>query len=366
MAPSINARNLEWHLLVPAFLLGVISLVLIASLHGAERAFLQGVWLALSGGALAVILAIDYRSLTRISVLLYPMMLIALIAVLFTPAINGAHSWFRAGRISLQPSEFVKPVLILTLAAYLSFRDFHRSFWGLFPPLLFTLIPFALVILQPDLGTAALFIPIFFVVIIIAGAKMKHVLLLIILALILMPAFYPLLKEHQKKRIQAFLRPGEFTRSVGRHLEHSKIAIGAGGMTGYEAEEEDTEPHMSFIVYAATDYAFSVVAEKFGFIGSVIVLLLYLWIIFGSYRLLLRMRDPVGQLIIAGATALIAAQACLHIGGNLQLMPFTGVPTPFLSYGGSSVMSSAICLGLILNVGLRWRPVLGDESSSHR
>jgi len=356
-------RDLDLNVLIPVLLLSLLSLKLIYELYGLQRAFLQAVWFGLSAAVLLVVLSVDYRSLTRISVFLYPLLLLALGAVLFTSPINGARSWFRFGRISIQPSEFAKPAMILVLAAWLPFRDSFKRFTGLLPPLLFTLVPFGLVILQPDLGTAALYVPLFLVVVLTAGARLRHILFLFLIAIALSPVFYANLADHQKRRIQAFLNPERFSTSTSLHLERAKIALGAGGLTGFTPEGEDAAPHMSFLTYAGSDYAFAVVGEMFGLVGTAGVLLLLLWLFYGLYALFLRIRDPVGRLIIAGAFAVLASQAFLHIGGNLHLVPFTGVPLPFLSYGGSSLMSSMICIGLALNVGLRRRLTFGDEGA---
>ncbi|MFA4985620.1 MAG: FtsW/RodA/SpoVE family cell cycle protein [Candidatus Brocadiia bacterium] len=358
---SFSFRDLEWNLLVPISLLLVLSLSMIYDLHGFERASYQLIWILLSIGLMLIILAVDYRSLTRIAVLLYPVMIVALILVLFTDPINGARSWFRFGKFSLQPSEFTKPVLILTLAAYIPFREFYKRFFGLIPPLALTLLPTFLVILQPDLGTALLFIPIFFVIVIFAGAKPANIVMLIVLAFAVSPILYSVMEEHQQQRIQAYLNPSHFSKTVGTHLEQAKIAIGAGGITGYSPGEDEPAPHNSFLVFASTDYAFAVVGEQYGFLGSVAILLLYLWIVMAGYNLTIRTRDPVGKLFVAGSTGMIAAQAVLHIGGNLHLLPFTGVPCPFLSYGGSAAMASIICVALMQNVAMRKRLVFGGD-----
>lgn len=354
-------RDLEWSLLVPVLFLVTLSVSIIFDLHGAERAFVQLAWMLLSIAVALFCLGVNYRSLTRISLVIYPIVLLSLVAVLFTSPINGATSWFRLDRFSLQPSEFAKPALVLALAAYLPFRDFYKKFVGLLPPLLFTLLPFALVILQPDLGTAIVFVPIFLVIVLVAGANIRHIALLLLIAVLIAPLFYINLKDHQKLRIKAFINPQRYSSSVGHHLEQSKIAIGAGGLAGYVPEEEESEPHMAFIVYASTDYMFAVVAEKYGLIGSLAVLLLYVWIALSAYRMILRTRDPVGRIIVAGCASSILAQAVLHIGCNLQLIPFTGIPLPFVSYGGSSIFSCAILVALILNVGLRRRLTFGEE-----
>ncbi len=357
-------RGMEWHLLVPVFLLLLLSCKIVYDLHGIDRAIAQIGWVVLSVFAAFVVLGVHYRSLARISTVIYPIILLSLIAVLFTVPINGATSWFRFGRVSIQPSEFAKPALILMLALYLPFREFYKKFVGLLPPLAFMLIPFGLVLLQPDLGTAMVYLPIFLVVVLVAGARVRHIVLLLLIALALSPLFYANMKEHQRLRIAAFFNPARYSSSVGHHLEQSRIAIGAGGLTGYSPEDSEIDdPHMSFIVYAATDYAFAVAAEKFGFLGSIFVLGLYMWIVVGAYFLLARTRDPVGRIIIAGAAASLVAQACLHIGCNLQLIPFTGITLPFLSYGGSSVMSSAILIAMVLNVGMRRRLTFGEDVS---
>jgi rod shape determining protein RodA len=362
----VRLTDIEWGVIIPALLLFAISFDMILAVSGWQRALSQLAWIGLSGVVSLVVLALDYNSLSRASVVIYSVTILALVLVLFTPPINGARSWFLFGGMSLQPAEFCKPALILLLAAYLPYRDFYKSFPGLLPPLFFTLIPIALIVLQPDLGTAILFIPIFIVVVVVAGVRMKHLLMLLLLAVVLAPLIYPMLADHQKKRLHAFIQPQKYKKSVNLHLEQARIAIGAGGLTGYESEEEGSEPHQVFRIYAATDYAFAVVGERYGFLGTAFLILLYIWMLLTMFMMLMRIRDPIARLLISGVMAVLAFQAFTHIGGNLNLIPFTGVPLPLVSSGGSSVMAFSICLALVLNVGLRRKMVFSDDREANR
>ncbi|MDZ7815791.1 MAG: FtsW/RodA/SpoVE family cell cycle protein [Planctomycetota bacterium] len=363
MKAKFRLSDINWAVIFPVVALMATSVLVIYRIHGLEQAASQVKWMAFSAVAFLLFVSIDYRLITRYALFIYGLSILSLVLVLFTPPINGAHSWFLFGGMSLQPSEFAKVALIVLLAAYLPFRDFYKSMPGLVPPLLLTLLPFSLVIVQPDLGTALIFLPVFVVVMLVAGVKVKHMLYLLLITLLLSPLMYMMLEEHQKKRIHAFINPGMYKKSVNLHLEQARIAIGAGGLTGYDPLEEDTEPHLVFLRYASTDYVFAVIGEQFGFLGTVAVLLLYALLFYALYLMLVSVRDPFGRMLVAGAFAAIAAQMLIHTGGNLDLIPFTGVPLPFVSAGGSSLMAFSIMIALVINVGMRRKLVFGKDKS---
>lgn len=274
--------------------------------------------------------------------------------------INGARAWISLGSARLQPSELAKIAFVLVVARHLRFRTEHRRFAGLLPPALIAFIPIALIMLQPDLGTVLLFIPALFAMLVAAGARLRHLTIIVLIAALAAPAAYPLLRPHQQARINALIGQikgeAEGEQSINYQSLTARKVMGAGGLTG------NTDPHARALLRynplpaRHNDMVFAVAVTRFGLLGGVGILLLYLVWLAGALACAALCKEPFGRLVIVGLAAFIAAQMVVNVGMNVGLLPIIGITLPFLSSGGSSLLTVWIMTGLIFGVAMR-RPI---------
>lgn len=307
---------------------------------------------------------VHFRVLIAASWLLYVAAL-ALLVFLLAPGVpasivtprNGARAWIDLGPINLQPSEFAKIAVVIVLAQYLRFRSNHRRFLGFVPPAIITAVPAGLVVLQPDLGMALLFLPALFAMLIAAGAKMRHILAVLVLGAALAPAAYPFLMPHQKERIDALIRQtqGDLTKQDSSQFQSLKAITlaGAGGMVGLPEDHARVLIDLNDLPEAHNDMVYAVVVNRFGLVGGLSVLgLAVLWLLSAGVAAA-RTNDPFGRLIIVGIAAIFAAQTIINVGMSLGVLPIIGLTLPFVSYGGSSLLASYLAVGLIVSVAAR-------------
>ena len=342
-------------------------------------------WIALGMFAFFLANLIPYYHLGRYGFAFFGLAVILLVVVLlgrflvlrgvfepdnpFVPRINGAFRWIkllplrsesslvRAARV--QPSEVAKIAYIIALAWYLRYRKNYRTLSGLIGPFVLTLLPMGLILLEPDLGTILLFLPVLFTVLFVAGARVKHLLAIIFLAVLFSPVFYFLMEPYQRQRIEiVFNQDSEdafWRRGPGYQLDLSKISIGTGQVLGNGWEfnpyvRGHLPPHQH------NDFVFSVVAHQWGFIGGVGLLVLFSLLILGGIEIAGQQPEPFGRLLAVGFTSLIATQIFINIAMTMGLMPITGMTLPFVSYGGSSMLCNFLAFGLLINVA-RHRPM---------
>lgn len=305
-----------------------------------------------------------YRFLGYASWVLFGLALAMLVFLLipFVPTFivrprNGARSWIDLGVIDLQPSELAKIAWVVALAWYLRYKENHRTIRGLLPPALITGIPVGLILLQPDMGTALLFIPALFAILVAAGAKMKHLSLIVLLAALAAPAAYPLLMPHQKARIAGLFQQFSGDRSADQDINMQSVTAqrlaGAGGLTGLDQSASRVLIRYNALPERHNDMIFAVVMNRFGMVGGLAVLALYLLWAAGALWTAALCREPLGRLIPVGLTGFILAQAIINIGMNLGLLPIIGITLPFVSHGGSSMLASWLMTGLVFAVALR-------------
>lgn len=297
--------------------------------------------------------------------------LLVFLLVPFVPASivrprNGARGWIDLGPVDLQPSELVKIAYVLVLAWYLRFRSNYRTFRGLLPPAIITAIPVGLITLQPDLGTSMLFIPALFAVLVAAGAKLKHLVIIVLIAMMAAPAAYPLLKPHQKERIVGLLLQveGDPRADLGINMQSvtAQRVVGAGGIAGAGNERARTLLHFNALPERHTDMVFAVICTRFGLLGGLATLGLYLMWAVGALLTSGLCREPFGRLVIVGLTGFLAAQVFVNVGMNVGILPIVGITLPYLSHGGSSMVMVWLMTGLVLNIALR-RPKLTLRTS---
>ena len=301
---------------------------------------------------------IDYRKLKALAPIVLVLCIGGLIAVLVPHVgvvVNGARRWIGAGAFSLQPSEFAKLGLVLYLSAVLAGRgDRIKSISrGVFPLLAVTAVMAILVFVEPDMGTASLLVFTAFAMLFAAGARIEH---LVAIILVTLPpiAFLVLASPYKRARVFAFLNPWKDPQNTGFHIVQSLLALGSGGLTGVGAGESRAK--FFYLPEQYTDFIFSVLGEEFGLAGTITVVVLFLFVAYRAIRIAIAAPDRFGFFLASGCTAMIVIQAFVNIGVVTSSWPVTGVPLPFISFGGSSLIVSLLCVALIMNVG-RYRRV---------
>jgi rod shape determining protein RodA len=304
------------------------------------------------------LIVMDYRW-TRVGV--WPAYIVLLLTLVYLISIDhkikGAASWFviRVGsqRFSLQPSELGKVIVVLTLAWYLAPRVLtFRKFWHTFIPLAILALPVGLILLQPDFGTAVVYFPMAFALFLAAGLRKRVIVMYAALAVLAAVAAYPQLKPYQKDRIAVFLNPGEDALGKGYNIIQAQTALGSGRMFG-KGWGRGTQTSFRFLPEYQTDFVFPTLGEQFGFVGCAGALMLY-GILLGRLLFIAgRTEDLYGMLIVVGVTAILFVHLVLNVGMATGMLPVTGLPLPFLSYGGSFILSCYIMIGLALSVAAR-------------
>lgn len=279
---------------------------------------------------------------------------------------NGARRWISLGVADFQPSEVAKIAYVLILARYLRFRKNYRRLRGLLPPLALTFVPMALIVVEPDLGTALLFIPTFFAVLVAAGAKLKHMALLVLAAALLAPAMYPVLRPHQRDRVHAMWNQIRGDRRNADSINYQGFQaitlIGAGGLAGQGAEKSRAIVDFNNLPEDHNDMIFAVIVNRFGLLGAAATISLYLAWIAGAMLVAAGCKDPFGRLIVVGLAAILGTQAFINIAMTVGLAPITGMTLPFVSYGGSSLVAAYAMVGLVWNVAMRRPAYLARKS----
>lgn len=270
---------------------------------------------------------------------------------------NGARSWITLGSVNIQPSELAKVAFVVIVASHLRFGSSHRRFLGLLPLGLLAIVPVSLITLQPDLGTASLFIPALFAMLVAAGARLRHLGVIVLIAALAAPASYPLLHPHQKARLRGMvLALGEGQQGAAdinfQRYTAERIA-GAGELGGLSQEESRALVRYNALPEAHTDMVYAVIVNRFGLVGGLGVLALYACWITGALWISATCRDPFGRLAVVGCATFIAAQMTINIGMTIGLVPIIGITLPFVSFGGSSLVTVWVMTGLIVGVALR-------------
>lgn len=290
---------------------------------------------------------LDYRSLRNVANFLYIGVIILLLFVLLLGIeTRGAVRWIPLGLFNLQPSEFAKPALILILANL--WTNNAASWLNIGKSLLITLPVAFLINRQPDLGSALTIMAIWFGMLFASRISLKKIILILLIAILFIPVGWLTLHQYQKQRIVSFLSPESDPLGVGYNLIQSTIAVGSGGVFGWGLGR-GTQSRLQFLPEFRTDFIFASIAEEMGFIGSLIILGIYLFMIIYSIRVS-NLTDPLGNLIIFGVSSMLLFQVMVNIGMNIGLLPITGITLPLISYGGSSVVSTLFSLGFISSI----------------
>lgn len=316
-------------------------------------------WVFVAAAIVAMIVAAipSYRRLEKFTYILFIISLGGLIVVFAFPAAGGAHRWIRLGPIGIQPSEFVKITYILAMARYLMRRENYRRFRGLLGPLLVTLVPMLMIVRQPDLGTALVFLPVLFVMLFVAGARRGDLLRVTLAGLACLPLLWHQMSAEQRSRVTGLFEsssPDEPPSDTAYHLYCAKRTRAMGGLWGTFWQETADEDRGDYHLPAAhNDFVYSVVGERFGVPGQLGVICLFALLCWRCGKAAESTEEPFGRLIASGVAALFAVEALINISMNVGLMPITGLSLPFVSSGGSGLVAHAIAIGLVMNIAAR-------------
>jgi rod shape determining protein RodA len=360
-------RNLDFILILVSIALIVVSLIFIGSAThintpGEDRYWYvqrQGIFALVNMVIIFAMLHFDYRSIGRFANFLYIANLVMLLAVMFIgQSALGAQRWIQIGPITLQPSEFSKLIMVVSLANLLDRKFGQLNTWrDILPIFLYVGIPFLLILKQPDLGTALVFMAILFGMLFVAGIPTRMLFMIIGAGAAFMPIFWHFLKDYQKMRLTVFLDPNVDPLGSGYHIIQSKIAIGSGMLTG-KGLFGGTQSQLNFLPENHTDFIFAVIGEEVGFVGSLLVLLLYFIMLYRGLKISGAARDNFGTLMAAGITSMMAFHVLVNVGMTAGIMPVTGIPLPMMSYGVSALTTNMVSLGLLLNIYMRRQKIL--------
>ena len=269
-------------------------------------------------------------------------------------AVKGSQRWFSVGSFAIQPSEFMKITLVLALARFLRYKKYGIGLFDIGISILLTCVPMLLIMKQPDLGTALVMVPILISILYAAGIRLYQLLMLVGTGLAISPLLWMfVLKSYQKMRIIGFLWPDKATDwGAGYHRLQSLIAIGSGGLFG-AGWGNGTQNQMKFLPERHTDFIFAVIAEEWGFLRACFVIFLYIVFITCGIGIARSTREPYGRLVVIGLVTMFATQIMVNIGMTLGIAPIVGITLPFISYGGSSMVTSFVALSIIFNIKMR-------------
>lgn len=335
----------------------------------------QVIWYVIGFIFLAFVLLFDYNLIGNFTYIFYVIGLILLVGVLFTPPINNATSWYNLGFFSFQPAELMKLITIITLAKYLSKKaeqedEPFQYLFELIPVFALVGVPMLLILIQPDLGNAVVFTGILISMMIVGGVKTKHFALfgamagsffglMTYLYQFKQDVFFKLIKPYQWNRIVYWLNPELDPVGQGFQLKQSLIAIGSGQLIG-KGINAGTQAKFGWVPVGESDFIFTVIAEELGFLGSSLLIFLFFLLIYRMVRIAMDAKDPFGSYLVSGVIGMFVFQIFENIGMTIQLMPITGITLPFVSYGGSSLVTNFIIVGLVLNVGMRRKKLMFD------
>jgi cell division protein FtsW (lipid II flippase) len=346
-------------------LIGITGIERGDQFSGSDYFSRQMFWIVLSIPTLIVATRYPYRELRHLSFPLFLASLGLLVLVFFMPARNGSHRWIPLGILNVQPSEFAKLTYILALSHYLMYRSNYRRLTGLVAPFLLTMFPIGLILKEPDLGTSLVFLPILFAMLFAAGARVRHLVLIVILGAGSLPGLWMSMSAEQKSRVVTLFNQedgGELPTGDGYHLHQSKQVIALGGIGGSEFSGMAVDDPLAYHLPAGrTDFIFALISERWGLTGSLATIVCYLILFWQGLKIAAGTREPYGRLLCVGVTAMLASQTMINTGMTVGLMPITGLTLPLVSYGGSSLLATSFAVGLMINVALHPGYEIGEE-----
>ena len=353
-------KNLDWGVLVCVVILTAIGMTALFSTtnNSGHGEFIKQIkWLLLSIPLCVLVVAIDYDKILKIAPVFYGACIFLLVLVSFTQAINGARSWFSIGGFTFQPSEFGKIATILFMAYSLNLlqaknRKEINKFYKLLIILGIAAVPILLIAIEPDLGTATAYIFATIFILFVSGINKKYIFGALIIVAIMVPVIYKNLPAHALQRIQVYLHPESDPRGAGYNIIQSKLAIGAGQILGMGVLQGN-QTQLGYLHPKTTDFIFSAIGEEMGFIMAAAIIITYVILITRIVYIAKTAKDNIGSYIAIGIAGVFCFHMIENIGMTMGLLPITGVPLPFVSYGGSSLLTNFICIGLVINISAR-------------
>jgi len=359
---EVKKTKLDWALVTTVIIIITIGLVNIysASSNNFEDAFSalikQGIWVGFGLGIVFLQMFLDYRFFQRLSFIFYFLNLGALLLVPFMGVVRGgAKRWLDLGFMNFQPSETMKFATVLALAQFFHNREGVETmgYRRLFLPLLIVLVPFFLIVGQPDLGTSLHLLITGVFMILFIGVRKRVILFSIVLMLASVPfAWKYALKDYQKDRVLTFFNPMRDPKGKSFNTIQAMIAVGSGQVSG-KGFKKGTQTQLDFTPEKQTDFIFTVVAEEWGFLGACFLILAYLFLFFRCLMIAHEATEKFGALVCLGFVALLGSQVFINIGMVMGIVPVVGLPLPFLSYGGTSMLTCLVSIGMILNISYR-------------
>jgi len=359
MRRMISFRDFDWVLLTFVLIICACSVIEVYSTTYGTKfagAHIRQIYWITGGLALMFLVSlINYQVLLENSHWLYAAAIVSLLAVTFLgKKYLGARRWVQLpGGQHFQPSEWVKLVLILVLAKYFSEAQERASLSDIVKAGLIAAVPMALVLKQPDLGTALTYVPVAIMALFLGGMQFRHAAIILIVAGVLMPTVWHYgLKPYQKERLTSFLHPDADSQNKGYQLEQSKIAVGSGGIWG-KGIRKGTQTQGSFLPEQHTDFILAAWAEEQGFVGAIALLLLYFMVLVRLIHNAQTAPDRGGGFVVMGVVAVLLFHILVNAGMVVGFMPVTGIPLPLMSYGGSSMLFTFLALGIVMNIRMR-------------
>ncbi|MEQ9453091.1 MAG: FtsW/RodA/SpoVE family cell cycle protein [Phycisphaeraceae bacterium] len=370
----VATKSAAWILLIGAALLATVGIFSIGIVEPGLASRQGSVWvpIAIFGLLVAFLPRPRWIGTSAYPLMAFALALLILLVLPFTPrwlvpVINGAKAWINLGVMNFQPAELTKVAFVLAMAWYLRHRKSHRTLLGLLKPFLLMLVPVALILKQPDLGTAILFAPTLFIMLLAAGARLKHLVGLIgvaavvigvnILIALYAPDSMQLLKPHQRERIVSMISLAQgdtrYATTTGYQQDTAMTLVSAGGLTGYDPQRVRDMIQLNKLPFDHNDMIFAVVCARWGWIGGFGLMALYMMIVTAMVLIAAELKDPFARLATVGFAGILFTQASINIGMTVGLLPITGITLPFVSYGGSSLLFSAVMIGLVLNFASR-------------
>jgi rod shape determining protein RodA len=363
-------RHVDWFLLVLALGLSAVGLLLLYSatnqtlrqdgLDPLTRVNKQAFTIGLGLVVLIVTVSFDYRFLKIYAAFVYLLSILALVLVRIpglgaTDTTGTAQRWFNVAGLQITPSEFTKLALIIMLAAVLAgIRRTQPNLIDLIKVLVLSLVPLVLVFLQPDIGTSIGITAIVVGMLIVAGTRLRHLLALSAVGVVVITFVFQTgaIEDFQRQRLTAFLDPASVSEDVRYNLDQSLIAVGSGGLFG-KGYLKGSQTNLDYVPEQHTDFIFTVAGEEFGFVGAMALLALFALLMWRAIRIAWLAKDPFGTYVATGIASMFAIQMFVNIGMVIGIMPITGIPLPFLSYGGTSILVSFAAIGLLESIHMR-------------
>lgn len=348
-------KGFDWVLMSSAaciFFLGLLFLFSATYPNNVDYVLRQIVWFLLGALIFMFIVNVNYRKIVGIGSIFYFLTIFLLVAVLvFGSRRFGAQRWLAIGIFNIQPSELAKLFITLSLVQYLASQKTYYSLKNMLIPLAIIIVPFILILKEPDLGTALMLVPILFILLYVWGLPLKNLLAMILCGAVLSPFGWFMLKDYQKERLMVFMDPSIDPLGAGYTVIQSRIAVGSGGVFG-KGWLSGTQNQLNFLSERHTDFIFSVAGEEWGFFGCLILLGLYYMLIKRSLRIAEKTKDPCGKLLAAGISVMMGIQVVVNLSMTMGFMPVVGLPLPLVSYGGSSLLVTMMGLGLLESIAI--------------